>query len=262
MSTGVATALIGNTGFVGGNLAGQFTFDECYHSTNISGIRGKEFDLLVCGGVTAMKWWANQHPVEDKARIDSLLANLASVRARKVIVLSTVDVYPVINDIDESFECHSLVNHSYGANRLYFEDAMRRRFSEVIAVRISGVFGPGLKKNVIYDLLHDNCLDLINPDSFFQYYDVSHLWRDIQQLEGTGIRLMNFVTEPIPTGEIIDRFFPGKRLGGKPVPAVHYDVRTLYSERFGGPPHYLALAKEVMRDLGEFLNSVSNWTSV
>lgn len=250
------TALIGHTGFVGGNLARQFAFDEYYNSKNITGIQGKEFDLLVCGGVSAVKWWANQNPVEDKQRIDALLADLARVRAQKVVILSTVDVYPVTHGVDESFDCHLQPNHAYGANRLYFEEALLDRFEVVMIVRLSGVFGPGLKKNVLYDLLHDNCLDTINPDSSFQYYNVSHLWRDLEQLDRTGIRLINFVTEPIRTRDIIDRYFPGKLVGQRQASEVHYDVRTLYSEKFGRPPRYLGEAAQVMADLGDFVDSV------
>jgi nucleoside-diphosphate-sugar epimerase len=241
---------------VGGNLARQFAFDESFNSKNIVSIRGREFDLLVCGGVSAVKWWANQNPDEDRRRIDALLSDLASVRARKVVVLSTIDVYPVNRAVDESFDCHALPNHAYGAHRLYFEDAMKSLFGHAEIVRIAGVFGPGLKKNVIYDLLHDNCLDAINPDSSFQYYNISNLWRDLQTLDQTGIRLINFVTEPIRTRDIIDRFFAGKPVGEKCGPEVHYDVHTLHGENFGGPPHYLADAAQVMRELGEFVKSV------
>ncbi|MGA2183633.1 MAG: NAD(P)-dependent oxidoreductase [Bryobacteraceae bacterium] len=249
------TALIGHTGFIGSNLARQFAFDECYNSKNIGGIRGREFDLLISAGVSAVKWWANQNPAEDRARIDSLLTDLGQVRARRVVVLSTVDVYPINSGVDESFNCHSWPNHAYGVNRLHFEDAMRDRFGETTIVRIAGVFGPGLKKNVIYDLLHDNCLDMIHPDSSFQYYNVSRLWRDLRRLEGTRIRLINFVTEPIATRDIIDRFFPGKSVGAKPAPEAHYDVRTLHSLEFGASPPYLAGAGQVLADLGEFVNA-------
>ena len=252
---GSRTALIGYSGFIGSNLTRQFAFDECYNSKNIGDIRGREFDLLVCAGVSAVKWWANKNPDADRARIDSLLADLAEVRARKVAVLSTVDVYPINRDVDETFDCHSQPNHAYGANRLHFEDAMRERFRDAVIVRIAGVFGPGLKKNVIYDLLHDNCLEMIQPASSFQYYNVSRLWRDLQQLDATGIRLVNFVTEPIPTREIIDRFFPGKDVGAQPAPEAHYDVKTLYSREFGALPPYLAGAEQVLADLGEFVRA-------
>jgi nucleoside-diphosphate-sugar epimerase len=248
-------ALVGHTGFIGSNLARQFEFDECYNSKTIGEIRGRKFDLLVSAGVSALKWWANQNPAEDRARIDGLLASLTEVRAREVVVLSTVDVYPVNSGVDESFDCHSLPNHAYGANRLHFEDAMRELFNDVTIVRICGVFGPGLKKNVIYDLLHDNCLDVINPASSFQYYNVSRLWTDIERLRSTDIRLINFVAEPIVTGEIIERLFPGKVVGASPSPEAHYDVRTIYSSQFNAVGPYLIGSEEVMADLAEFVKA-------
>ena len=63
---------------------------------------------------------------------------------------------------------------------------MRKLFGEITVVRIAGVLGQGLKKNVIYDLLHDNCLDAINPESCFQYYNVANLWRDLRVSTGPG----------------------------------------------------------------------------
>ena len=254
----MSTALIGSTGFLGSNLARQFSFDYCYHSKNIAGIAGKEFDLLVCGGVTAVKWWANQNPLEDRARIDSLIAQLAAVRARRVVVLSTVDVYPVNGGVDETCDCHAAPNHAYGTNRLYFEDALRERFRDVTAVRIAGVFGPGLRKNVIYDLLHDHCLEKINPASAFQYYNARRLWRDLLRVEQAGIRLVNLVSEPIRTGDIIDRIFPRKvveRNTAEVSPTVRYDVRTVYSTQWGGPAPYLFAAEEVMKEIGEFVRT-------
>ncbi len=247
------SALIGHTGFIGGNLDSQFAFGERYNSKNIAEIRGREFDLVVCGGVSAVKWWANQNPAEDRARIDALLADLRTVRTGRMVVLSTVDVYPRSSGVDETFDCHALQNHAYGTNRLYFEDQMKAQFDDVTVVRIGGVFGPGLKKNVIYDLLHDNGLDAINPESWFQYYNVSHLWRDLGRIEAKSLRLVNLVTEPIRTGTIIERFFPGKAVGAKAMPLARYDVRTCHGPELGGAGDYLAGADDVIRELGEFI---------
>ncbi len=251
--TQTRNGLIGHTGFLGGNLVRQAPFDACFHSKNIGEIRGQEFDLLVCGGITAVKWWANQNPAEDRARIESLVENLKAVRAKRFIVLSTVDVYPRNQGADETFDCHSLPNHAYGTNRLYFEEAVSRLFEDVLIVRISGVFGPGLKKNVIFDLLHDNCLDAINPDCRFQYYNVGRLWRDLETAQQAGLRLVNFVGAPLRTGELIERFFPGKMVGAKAGPAIHYDLRTLHSATFGGPAGYLTSEADTLRDISAFV---------
>jgi nucleoside-diphosphate-sugar epimerase len=246
-------ALIGHTGFVGSNLARQAAFGYCYNSSNIEDIRGREFDLLVCAGVIATKWWANQNADEDRARIQSLLASLGSVKCKRAVVISTVDVYPVTSGVDENFDCHSRPNHPYGTNRLGFEEGMRALFSQVMVARVAGVFGPGLKKNVIYDLLHDNGLDTINPASRFQYYNISNLWRDLQRAEQVDLDIANFVSPPISTQEIVDRFFPDAMVGRRAAPEVHYDVRTFHSSVFGGPPGYLSETSQLLTELGDYI---------
>lgn len=249
------SALIGATGFVGSNLQRQAHFDAHYNSKNISDIRGKTFEHLICAGVTAVKWWANKNCADDRARIDTLLADLATVKANSVVVLSTVDVYPVVAGTDEAFPCHSLPNHAYGTNRLYFEDSIRERFNDVLIVRLGGVFGPGLKKNTIFDLMNDNCLDAINPASTFQYFNVGNLWRDIALARDAGLKLVNFVTEPILTATLIERLFPGKIVGGSPAPTAHYDIRTLHSAVFCGAEGYLASAETVLSELEQFVRA-------
>lgn len=249
----MTSCLIGHTGFIGGNLARQTTFTDCFNSKNITEIEGHDFDLLVCSGVTATKWWANQNAVEDRARIDSLLNHLRKVTARRVFVISTVDVYPVTRGVDESFDCHSVPNHAYGENRLYFEEQMSELFRQVMICRIGGVFGPGLKKNLIYDLLHDNGLEKINLDSSFQFYNVNHLWADLATMERHGLKLVNFLTEPVTMRDVVHRAFPGKPVGSEPAPVAAYDVHTRYAEQMGGTGRYLEAKDAVLRALQQFV---------
>jgi len=249
----MTSCLIGHTGFIGGNLARQTTFTDCFNSKNIAEIQGRHFDLMVCSGVTATKWWANQNAVEDRERIDSLLDHLRDVKARRVFVISTVDVYPVTRAVDESFDCHSVPNHAYGENRLYFEEQMSTLFPGAKICRIGGVFGPGLKKNLIYDLLHDNGVEKINLDSSFQFYNVEHLWADLTSMDQRGLKLVNFLTEPVTMREVVVCAFPDKSVGSEPAPVAAYDVHTRYASEMGGTGHYLESRGAVLRGLQQFV---------
>jgi hypothetical protein len=247
------TCLIGYTGFVGGNLARQHSFDDRYNSRNIEQIRGKSYDLLVCCGVSAVKWQANRFPDEDRAAIDRLLENLALVTAQRSILISTIDIYPSTEGVDESFDPHGLPNHPYGVNRLRVEDTIRQLFHCANIVRLPGLFGPGLKKNVIYDLLHDNCLDAMHPHGSFQYYDVRRLWRDLEVVMRNNLSVSNFATRPIETWEIVQRYFPGKQIGSQNARPSAYDMRTQFAEYFGGSDGYIYSREQVLADLGDWI---------
>ncbi len=47
-------------------------------------------------------------------------------------------------------------------------------------MRLPGLYGPGLKKNVIFDFLHDNDVHKIDSRGVFQFYDTTRLWRDLE----------------------------------------------------------------------------------
>ena len=250
------TALVGYTGFVGGNLDRQHAFDARFNSKNIEEIRGADFDLVVVAGVQAKKWWANQNPAEDWAQIERLLNALASVRAEKVVLVSTIDVYPSPCGVDEATPLCEDPKNAYGTHRSRVEEALRRQFATTCTVRLPGLFGDGLKKNVIFDLLNDNILEMINPASRFQYYFLDHLWADINRCLAAGLPVVNFATEPVATSEIVERFFPGKAVGSKPGAAAAYDFRTRYNDVLGGSGGYLYDRETVLRDLGVYLARV------
>ncbi len=208
---------------------------------------------MVCCAVSAVKWQANRFPAEDRAAIDRLLENLALVTAQRSILISTVDVYPSTEGVDESFDPHGLANHPYGTNRLHVEDTIQQLFECVHIVRLPALFGPGLKKNVIYDLMHDNCLDAIHPHGSFQYYDVRRLWRDVQVVTRNNLKVANFATRPIETCEIVQRYFPGKQIASQAARPAAYDMRTQYGEYFGGGDRYIYSAEQAMADLGDWI---------
>jgi len=246
--------LLGFTGFVGSNLARQFTYDECYNSGNIHDITGRKFDALVCAAIPAVKWQANRDPDGDWKNIQKLLTALETVQVDRFILISTVDVYPKPVEVTEDFDPTPLPNHAYGTHRLRVERWVTQRFPNHHILRLPGLFGPGLKKNVLFDLLNNRELEVIQPGSRFQYYDLGRLSGDLDQMIRRGIRLMNLATEPILTGTILERFFSQRHVGQRASAAISYDFRSIHAGLWGGSHGYLYSAETVLDDLGRFLS--------
>jgi hypothetical protein len=249
----VTSALIGHTGFVGANLAVTGDFDLLINRVNLETLRGTHLERLVCAGLPAAKWIANQKPQEDADNIHRLEATLATVRAKAFILISTIDVYPRTADADESYICTGKPNHAYGEHRLAFEHFVRDRFPNAHIVRLPALFGRGLKKNALYDLLHDTRLERINPASRFQWYPLARLPHDLETIEIHRLPLVNLFTEPIETRTILEQLFAGKNAGESPDPPAHYDLRTRYGPRFGGDARYMMSGAAVMTALREFV---------
>lgn len=247
-------ALIGYSGFVGGNLVRQRPFQHLYNSKNIDDIVGKSFDLLVFSGIQAKKWWANANPEEDWAGIEAALTPIGTIEARQIVLISTIDVLPQsAGAADETFDPSGSENHPYGRHRFAAEQWFRNRFANVTVVRLPGLFGAGLKKNVIYDLLCDNQVEKINPDSAFQYFDLAELWASVERTMAEGIGLIHLVPEPVATSEIIGRFFPDVAVGAEQAPVARYDFRTAYNDVFEGPRGYIAGRERVLEQLDAFI---------
>lgn len=235
-------ALIGNTGFVGGALLRQTAFDAVYASRNIDSIRGQHFDLIVCAGVSAEKWKANQDPAADRLALERLIDPLREVSCQRFVLVSTIDVYQRPLLVDESSPADA--THPYGRHRRLLEEFVQTRFPQSFVLRLPGLFEHGLKKNVIFDLLHDHQVERIHPDGVYQYYPLAYLWTDIQR----WIPLLNVATEPIATRELSLRCF-GRELTEYPASQpARYDVRTRHA-----PSGYLYDRTTVLRELQEFV---------
>jgi len=246
--------LIGYTGFVGSSLDQPARFQERYNSQNYRDMRGKTFDLLVCAGVRAEKWRANQNPMEDERHISELTDILATVEAQEFVLISTIDVYPNPDSgEDERAEIDPIELHPYGRNRLALERWVQQRYSCTRIVRLPALFGTGLKKNALFDLLQDKQLDGINPACRFQWYPLDRLFADIEAARACDLSVVNLFTEPLPMQRIIDSYFPNVQVGPAQSPAPVYCMRTRHAEQFGGRDGYVMDAESCFEAIGEFV---------
>ena len=250
-----SSALIGHTGFVGGNLATAANWSDLYNSKNIRELATATFDRVICAGVSAVKWQANRDPAADWAAIVPLLDALSTLKAREFTLISTVDVYPnpvLVQELDcpELDKCHA-----YGRHRLQIEQFVRQRFPDALIVRLPGMFGPGLKKNAIYDLLHNNQIQAIDPAARFQFYDVRWLWADLQVARNAGLKLVNFSTQPLGMGEVAQRVF-NRALPDRDGPHGLYDFRSNHAALWGRNDGYLYGKDQVLAALQQWVTTV------
>lgn len=221
-------ALIGYTGFVGSYLIRDGM--DVYNSSNIQDIRGKAYRTVYCAGVYAEKWKANRDPETDKACILRLQDVLGTVICKRFVLISTVDVYDCTFPQDEEPDCcpNAYATHPYGSHRREIELWAQRTFQDVFIFRLPALFGHGLKKNALYDLIHDNQISKLRSDWSFQWYWLGWLRADIDVHMAKGHRIVNLVTPPVRLDLLRTLFFPTVRLSTSPDCRVSYRIGSRY----------------------------------
>jgi dTDP-4-dehydrorhamnose reductase len=248
-------ALIGFSGFVGSTLLKQAPFESLYRSTNICDIEGQSFDTLVCAGAPAQKWIANREPEADREKIEGLIAHLKSMTCKTFVLISTVDVFKIPLGVDEATAVDESGLHAYGLHRRLLEKFVESHFSRHLVVRLPGLVGPGLRKNVIFDFLNDNNLQAIDSRGVFQFYPMVNLWYDIQIALDAGLKLVHLTAEPISVADVSKHGF------GKPFEQTQanspgsYDMRTRHAEIFGGSGHYQYNRRETIQAVRAYAQS-------
>ena len=248
-------ALIGFTGFVGGTLMRQTSFSSLYRSTNIHEIDHREFDVLVCAGAPAQKWIANRDPSDDRRKIEALIGHLRTVKCKKFVLVSTVDVFGRPTGVDESTPVDESGLHAYGLHRRMLEKFVEQAFPESLIVRLPGLVGPGLRKNVIFDFLNDNNLHAIESRGVFQFYPMVNFWYDVQKALTAGLSLVHLTAEPISVADVSLHGF------GKPFtrwlenPPARYDMRTRHASIFGAQGSYQYSVRETLQAIRAYAQS-------
>lgn len=248
-------ALIGYSGFVGSTLVKQGHFSALYRSTNIHEIENREFDMVVCAGAPAQKWIANRDPVDDRKKIDSLIDHLRTIKCKTFILISTVDVFKDPIGVDESTPVDETGLHAYGLHRRLLEKFVEQNFLNYLIVRLPGLVGPGLRKNVIFDFLNNNNIHVIESRSIFQFYPMVNLWFDIQRALETGLSLVHLTAEPISVADVSLQGFGMPFTQSLANPPTRYDMQTLHAHIFGSNEQYQYSARETIQAIRAYAQS-------
>ena len=238
-------ALIGYTGFVGSNLMRSHDFGAKFNSKNIAEIEGQSFSLLVCAGAPAKKWYANLHPEEDRETLDGLMGHLSKVKAERVVLISTVDVFknPYLADENTPVDMEGL--NAYGLNRRRLELFVLEHFENVLIVRLPGLVGKGLKKNILFDFHNDNEVLKIDSRGVFQFYPVSRLWDDIVRSRENGLSLVHLTSAPVSVADVAREVW-GREFRNEVLPApARYDFRSAHAGLWGKELYQVSREEEI-----------------
>jgi nucleoside-diphosphate-sugar epimerase len=246
----MTSALIGHGGFVASNLEVQARFDEQVEARAAERLRGRAFDLLVCAAPAGRRR-ARSDPEADRAAMQRLMEALGAISAARVLLLSTVEVFPHPERVDEDAPIEP--SAPYARHRRELELFCREKLSATV-VRLPLAFGPGLSTGVVFDLLAGGHPERIHPDALLQHYPIAHLWRDASLALERRIPELNLACEPITTRELALRCF-GQELTAYPVSAPGVcDVRSKYAPLWGGQPSgYLYPKASVLLELAGFV---------
>lgn len=248
--------LIGDTGLIGQNLLQTETFDYTFNSKNINYFKDifvKDSNVIL-SCLPATKWLVNKNKLQDLQNIHNIVNVLSQCSFNHITLISTIDVYldsPL--EVDESY--NPLINTlHYGTHRLLFEKMVKEliAYKQLHIVRLPALFGNFLKKNILFDLLNDNNVDNININTYYQWYSLNRLSKDLQNITSSKGGIFNLFTQPLYTADIIAAFFPTSK-SNKIDKQVKYDWRTQHSS-IG----YIQNTSSVMEDIERFIHATRN----
>jgi len=188
--------IIGAGGFVGSAFVRQAAAAECevvpITRANYEAHRGSEFDVLVDAAGNSKKYLADEDPGEDFRRsVEHRLRTLLDFRAGVHLHVSSVDVYEDLTSPATTREDRVIdgprSSSRYGFHKLLAEDLVRHYAGDWLVVRLAGMVGPELRKNPVFDILHDRPLR-IHPDSRYQYMLTDDAARIALRLVSDGAR--------------------------------------------------------------------------
>ena len=119
-------------------------------------------------------------------------------------------------------------------------------YNSIKVLRLPGVYGPYLKKNILFDIKNSNNLDQININSYYQWYNINLIALDIETANYDDRTIFNLFPEPVSTRDIVERFCD-KPIGyeGK---LMTYNYQTNTTTK-----RYWHDSETSLKEIGEFL---------
>jgi nucleoside-diphosphate-sugar epimerase len=228
--------ILGGQGFVGSAVVRHCQAQGIPHTVvqreNYASFRGQKCEILVNANGNSKKYLAQQDPLEEFSQtVRSVRASLVDFQAEHYVYLSTCDVYPDCSSPEYTQESAPLDvarQSPYGFHKYLAEQCVRHAAPRWLIVRLGGMVGPGMRKNPVFDILHDKPLWL-DPASQLQFLHTDavsqivfglmerNCWGEIVNVCGKGVLSLSEVGQ----------------LAGKPIRAQAGSPRVRYEVAIG-----------------------------
>lgn len=187
--------IIGHTGFVG-----QSVYNYLINKCDIYGVNSKtktiptkEFDIVInCAG-NAKKYMANKDAAKDFYINTNIFHTILKIKMKQFIHISSIDAAYTSND-------------NYTISKLILEKCSKLYFPESVIIRIGGIVGPNLKKNVVFDIINNKNL-FVTFNSIYNYISTKEIAKIIKKIIDLNIKneIINIAAlKPISVKEIIE----------------------------------------------------------
>lgn len=196
--------IIGSNGFVGSSVLRALKSDDIVliDRSNIDLCSSYDYStLFICAG-EPRKWFVNSNiKVATKTMVE-LYSIISRFRARKVIYFSSIDVYNVDFTVNDGYSIEP-----YGVTKLVLEELITKIFENCVIVRLGALFGKGLKKNFLFDLLNERheWIEKQSPLSGFQYFNMGQIKLVLDNVEEIqGQHIVDAFSEVVYNQDIMD----------------------------------------------------------
>lgn len=100
-----------------------------------------------------------------------------------------------------------------------------------------------------------SALNFTDSRGSFQFYNLQHLWNDIQIAQKQGVKKLNLATEPIVINEIYKAVYGKDFVNELNNPVPNYDFYTVHAQLFNNHGNYISTKQEVLQDIVNFIKS-------
>ncbi len=246
--------IIGYSGFIGNKISERNHLK--INSKNIHRIKNKNFNIVYCAAPTGKKFAVNKNPNNDFTNILNLIKILKTIKCKRFILISTIDIYQnKTTKINEKNFPKKNKIRNYGANRFYLEEFVKENFENYHIIRLPNLFGKNLKKNFIFDMLHNERV-FISKNSLVQLFNIDKINFYIDKIVKKKIRIINLTSPPLKLINICkiiktnNKIFSGK--------LYKYNVSSKHSSKFQKNSKYIISENEIIKDLLKFYKKNSS----